>query len=179
MGSAIPKGTVLVMASSSCWFGMMHEDDAEPRPHELNTVTRPRFLVVCKDKLTVKYVGKGNHSHDVGSVRTDLPCPQHCLLYYYEVTVVDDGARGCISVGMADGDFPLNRRPGWEPNSYAYHGEDGRKYSDCERGEPVRCPPSGRAARCGTMRRAPPHRPPFARARPAAPAQRLSTSRGT
>ncbi|KAL3930645.1 MAG: hypothetical protein SGPRY_001452 [Prymnesium sp.] len=44
--------------------------------------------------------------------------------------------RGCISIGLADGHFLLNRRPGWEAHSYAYLGEDGKRYHDCERGEP-------------------------------------------
>ena len=41
----------------------------------------------------------------------------------------------CPTGGLADGAFLLNRQPGWEPNSYAYFGEDGRKYHDSERGE--------------------------------------------
>ena len=118
------------------WHGVAHEDDAtEPVPRELNTTDHPRFLAVSKDKLTVRYVGRGNHSQDVGAVRTDWPCPQRCLLYYFEVTVEDSGTRGSIAVGMADAAFHLNRQPGWEANSYAYHGYDGRRYNDSERGE--------------------------------------------
>ena len=109
--------------------------DHEERPSELDVANRPRSLVVCKDKLTIRYVGKGNHSHDAGSMRANHPCPKRCVLYYFELTVLDAGTRGCISIGLADQFFQLNRRPGWEVNSYAYLGEDGRKYNDCERGE--------------------------------------------
>ena len=61
---------------------------SEPLPTELNTIDHPRFLAVSKDKLTVR-VGRGNHSQDVGAVRTEWPCPQRCLVYYFEVTVAD------------------------------------------------------------------------------------------
>jgi len=84
----------------------------------------------------VRYTGRGNHSHDVGAVRTDWPCPRRCHVYYYEVTIEDSGNRGSIAVGLADATFQLHRQPGWEPNSYAYGGHDGRRYSDSERGEP-------------------------------------------
>lgn len=83
----------------------------------------------------MRYKCKGNHSHDVGAVRTNWPCPPRCLLYYFEATVVNVGVRGSIAIGLAEAAFPLNRQPGWEPNSYAYHGEDGRRYHDSERGE--------------------------------------------
>ena len=121
------------------WYGLVEEDDAaSPLPSEINTVDHPRLssLSISQDKLTVKYVGRGNHSQDVGAVRTDWPCPPRCLLYYFEVAIVDSGARGAIAVGFADGHFKLNRQPGWEPDSYAYHGYDGRRYADSERGEP-------------------------------------------
>ena len=106
--------------STATWYSMVEEDDAsEPLPTELNTIDHPRFLAVSKDKLTVRYVGRGNHSQDVGAVRTEWPCPQRCLVYYFEVTVADSGTRGSIAVGLADKHFQLNRQPGWEPNSYA------------------------------------------------------------
>ena len=115
---------------------MLDSDDrTEALPSELNTVTHPRFLAVSKDKTTVRYVGRGNHSQDVGAVRANRPCPQRVLVYYFEVTIVDGGSRGSIAIGLADGSFALNRQPGWEPNSYGYHGYDGRRYADSERGE--------------------------------------------
>ena len=124
-------------SASAVWHGLVEEDDpSEPLPSELNTVDHPalRFLSVSKDKLTVRYIGRGNHSQDVGAIRTEWPCPQRSLVYYYEVHIADSGSRGAIAVGLADKAFCLNRQPGWEQNSYAYHG-DGRRYAETERGE--------------------------------------------
>ena len=71
--------------SRGVWYGMVEEDDAGSQlPSELNTVQLGKASV-GKDKLTVRYVGRGNHSQDVGAVRTDWPCPQRCLVYYFEV----------------------------------------------------------------------------------------------
>ena len=139
--------------SSSSWHGLVEADDpTEPLPLELNTIDAPRCLGVAKDKRSVKYLGKGNHSLDCGACRTEWPCPRRSLVYYFEVTVVDAGLRGSVAIGVADGSFPLNRQPGWEPNSYAYHGHDGRRYSDSERGEPY-----GPRFGSGDVRPAPPH----------------------
>ena len=44
------------------------EDDLkEQLPTELDTSSHSRYLAANKDKLTIRYVGKGNHS-DFGSV---------------------------------------------------------------------------------------------------------------
>ena len=135
MSAAIDE-SLLPSSSSNTWYDTVEEEDQlEPAPSELNTASHPRYLVANKDKLTIRYVGKGNHTHDVGAIRANQPCPHRRLLYYFEITVLDAGSRGCIAVGLAGGSFELNRQPGWEANSYAYHGEDGRKYSESERGE--------------------------------------------
>ena len=72
------------------------------------------FIQVLRDKLTIKYVGRGNHVNDVGSVQTDLPAPRHRRIFYFEVEVVNAGVRGQITVGFSGRGFPLYRQPGWE-----------------------------------------------------------------
>ena len=62
----------------------------EPVPSEINTKNHPRFVEVSKDKTTVTYVGKGNHT-DFGSVQTTVPVPVRRMLYYFEVQVVAMG----------------------------------------------------------------------------------------
>lgn len=59
-------------SSRNTWYDTVEEEDqAEPAPTELNTATHPRYLVAKKDKLTIRYVGKGNHTHDVGAIRAN------------------------------------------------------------------------------------------------------------
>lgn len=136
-------------------------ESSEPCPAEVNTKCHPQFIEVHKDKRTVtyylviffvkfitvidgcevqnanlsnRYTGKGSHT-DYGSVQADTHAPPTKLVYYFEVKVVDTGLRGNITVGLSDKSFLLNRQPGWEPNSFGYRGEDGKKFCGSSRGE--------------------------------------------
>jgi hypothetical protein len=55
-----------------------------------------------------------------------------CLVFYFEVTVRNAGRDGYIAIGFSDKDFDLNRHPGWDPNSYGYHGDDGLMYPESD-----------------------------------------------
>ena len=111
-------------------------DGAEARgPRELNTSLHGTFLKILPDRLNVQYIGKGAHAHDVGAVQADAPVPLLARAYYFEMTVKESGDRGCIAIGYTHGDFKLSRQPGWEPDSYGYHGDDGKKYHNSGRGE--------------------------------------------
>ncbi|GLI69304.1 hypothetical protein VaNZ11_013882, partial [Volvox africanus] len=68
------------------------------------------------------------------SIRTDLPVPRDCPIYYYEITVLDDGEDGSIGLGFAAASVPLSRLPGWDERSYGYHGDDGNKFTSHGRG---------------------------------------------
>uniref|UniRef100_A0A0G4G877 B30.2/SPRY domain-containing protein n=1 Tax=Chromera velia CCMP2878 TaxID=1169474 RepID=A0A0G4G877_9ALVE len=112
------------------------EDQSEgDEPSEINTRNHQHFAEVLKDKLTVVYTGKGNHT-DFWCVQSDKPAPTERLVYYFEVDIIDSGTRGSIVVGLADKTFLLNRQPGWEANSYGYRAEDGKKFISSNRGEP-------------------------------------------
>lgn len=70
------------------------DDGQEEAPSELNPVNMARFLELAKDKLTVRYVGKGNHAHDVGAIQANRPVPRHVYACYFELSVLNPGARG-------------------------------------------------------------------------------------
>lgn len=104
-------------------------------PTRLNTTALAnQLLYIEKNRLTVTYKGSSQHHNDVGAVRSDRPVPLNRKVYYYEVSIVDSGEKGTISIGFAAGDFKLQRQPGWEPNSYGYHGENGHKFSASQTG---------------------------------------------
>lgn len=71
------------------------------------------FVKYYKDRLTVKYVGKGLQYSDITSIQSNKPADRDTLIYYYEVKINEIGSRGDICVGLADADFPLNKHPGW------------------------------------------------------------------
>lgn len=113
--------------------GYPNKLDFESGPsHFLTNDTK--FLEVSKDKLTVKYTGKGSHQHDVGSIRANKPLQTKVMIAYYEITIVDGGLKSSICIGLSEREL-CNRQPGWEENSFGYYGEDGKKYNESTRGE--------------------------------------------
>ncbi|KAL9234615.1 hypothetical protein vseg_009469 [Gypsophila vaccaria] len=109
----------------------------EPHPTELNTVNcSGKFIAVSPDKLTVQYTIVNLHYHDVGVVQANHPAPVNCVAYYFETKVLNSGAHGYIAIGFTPKDFQMCRQPGWDANSYGYHGDDGLLYYDGRSGEP-------------------------------------------
>lgn len=104
------------------------EEEVEEEPTHLNTNTCSLYLVVSTDKLTARYTGDGRHGHDVGAIQSNRPAPCRRLIYYFEMTVKDRGQKGYTTIGFTDEHFKNSRQPGWEVNSYGYHGDDGKLY---------------------------------------------------
>eukprot|EP00894_Picocystis_sp_ML_P001856 jgi/Pico_ML_1/52373/g3085.t1 len=104
-------------------------------PSELNTKNTGSFLEISRDKCTVRYTGHGSHDNDVGSVQADVGVPSNVPVYYFETKVVDGGEKCCVGIGFTDKKFKVTRQPGWEPNSYGYHGDDGKKFHNNGLGE--------------------------------------------
>jgi hypothetical protein len=90
--------------------------------------------------MDAKFAGpaKGTDS-DAASVRADHPIPSSCGIYYYEVSIVSRGAQGYlvfitiidsrfIGLGFCRASVTLDRLPGWEPDSWGYHGDDGHSF---------------------------------------------------
>ena len=62
-------------------------------------------------------------------MRAKHPIPPQCGLFYFEVTVVSKGRDGFIGIGFASSAVSLQRLPGWEVNSWGYHGDDGNSFN--------------------------------------------------
>jgi hypothetical protein len=105
-------------------------------PHLQLLLQASHLVKVHKDKLTVTYNGKANHANDVGAVQANRPFAHDVLVGYFEMTIINQGERASMSIGLANSSFKNTRHPGWEPGSYGYHGEDGRKFNNSSRGEP-------------------------------------------
>ena len=83
----------------------------------------------------MSYSGPGAHSNDVGAIQGNRPAPRRRRLYYYEVEILEAGERGRMGIGFSDKGFKMGKQPGWEPNSYGYHGDDGKKFHANGQGE--------------------------------------------
>lgn len=125
-------------SSESGWTKGLDDEDLEEEeeaPAYINTNKSLQCLVISTDKLSAKYTGEGNHGNDVGAVQGNRPCPIRRLLYYFEISIKDRGLKGFISIGFTDEHFKTSRQPGWEPNTYGYHGDDGLLYHGQGRGD--------------------------------------------
>ncbi len=92
-----------------------------------------RYLQV--DGLRVKYVGEGTDERDAASIRANQPVP-NVAIFYFEMEVINKGRDGFIGVGFAQANVNCDRLPGWEPNSFGYHGDDGHRFSGSGVGTP-------------------------------------------
>jgi len=94
--------------------------------------------------LTISEDGRSLHFHtpsstgvkEAAAARANHPIPPAYDIYYFEVTILDKGRKGHISVGFASSDVSLNRLPGWERDSWGYHGDDGNAFASARDGTP-------------------------------------------
>lgn len=70
-----------------------------------------------------------NGDRDAAAVRANRPMPSSCGIYYFEIEIVSKGQSGYIGVGFSALNVILSRLPGWEANSWGYHGDDGHSFS--------------------------------------------------
>ncbi len=60
----------------------------------------------------MRYTGEGRHNNDVGAIQSNRPIPTQQMLYYFEVTVLDQGDLSRMAIGFTDKNFKLTRQPG-------------------------------------------------------------------
>ncbi|XP_077249779.1 SPla/RYanodine receptor (SPRY) domain-containing protein [Tasmannia lanceolata] len=135
-----PKGDSDCLVLSHLGMGQRTEEiemeDEEEIPTHLNPINSSGgFHVVSTDKLSVQYTSNQLHGHDVGVVQANCPAPVRKLVYYFEIFVKNAGQKGQIAIGFTTEHFKMRRQPGWEANSYGYHGDDGLLYRGPGKGE--------------------------------------------
>ncbi|XP_070134422.1 ran-binding proteins 9/10 homolog [Drosophila bipectinata] len=90
---------------------------------------------LSQNNLRVTYKGVGKQHSDAASVRTAYPIPSSCGLYYFEVRIISRGRNGYMGIGLTAQQFRMNRLPGWDKQSYGYHGDDGNSFSSSGNGQ--------------------------------------------
>ncbi|KZS90271.1 SPRY-domain-containing protein [Sistotremastrum niveocremeum HHB9708] len=90
------------------------------------------------DRNTALTIGPGGRElffqglegkESAAAARTNVSIPPACGIYYYEVLILDKGTKGYISIGFSARDVRLTRLPGWESQSWGYHGDDGQVFT--------------------------------------------------
>ena len=104
-------------------------------PSQWNKNDYRAIKLQIKDNIIVSYSGPSDgNEKDAATVRANEPIPRSCGIWYFEVTILDRGNKGYISIGFGNNHFKLTRLPGWEPFSWGYHGDDGNFFSQAADG---------------------------------------------
>ncbi|KAG0254435.1 hypothetical protein DFQ27_006838 [Actinomortierella ambigua] len=93
-------------------------------------------MELAEDDLQVKYVGEGEEDTDAAAIRANRPIPPQCGIYYFEVYIKNKGRHGYIGVGVCNSTVNLARLPGWDRDSWGYHGDDGHSFGGRGKGDP-------------------------------------------
>ncbi|KAF8254070.1 SPRY-domain-containing protein [Wilcoxina mikolae CBS 423.85] len=95
-------------------------------PSRWNENDKSPSVELLGNGLEVRFVGPAKVSEsDAAAVRADRPMPPQCGLFYYEATIVSGGKEGLIGIGFCTEKVSLSKLPGWEQESWGYHGDDG------------------------------------------------------
>lgn len=109
--------------------GRKSREDSICLPTSFDRSDRSALIELASDGLTAAFRGSAVHGdRDAASIRSNAPVPIATGIYYFEVRIVSHGLSGYIGIGFSDRFVELNRLPGWEKNSYGYHGDDGRTF---------------------------------------------------
>jgi hypothetical protein len=128
------------------------DEPVAPWPTRWNDADRFPQLELEDSGRQAKFSGTQKTHDEAASVRADFPMPRQCGIYYYEITVISKGKDGyvhlllgnvhanslysrMIGIGFSGQKVALSRIPGWEPDSYAYHGDDGQIFSNTTSGK--------------------------------------------
>ena len=104
------------------------EDQLMPLPSRLSEFHKHPGLDLSQEGTVLKYNGAATKSEmEATAVRADYPMSPQCGVYYYEITIDQKSSReGMVAIGFSTHKASLERLPGWETESWAYHGDDGK-----------------------------------------------------
>jgi len=100
-----------------------------PYPTGWNDRDKFNHIDISNNGQEAKFTGpiKGGEQ-EAASVRADAPMPPACGIFYFEVEILSKGKEGYIGIGFCKETVKLNRLPGWETDSWGYHGDDGHSF---------------------------------------------------
>ncbi|KAG5898545.1 hypothetical protein JTB14_012444 [Gonioctena quinquepunctata] len=111
-------------------------DEKTPLPRSWSPKEKFNYIGLSQNNLRVHYKGHGKTHRDAASVQATHPIPASCGLYYFEVKIVSKGRDGYMGIGLSAQGVNMNRLPGWDKQSYGYHGDDGHSFCSSGTGQP-------------------------------------------
>jgi len=110
--------------------------DVNDLPRAWSAKDKANFISLSDNNLKVHYKGVGKGHKDAAAVRATHPIPPACLLYYFEIKIISKGRDGYMGIGLAAQEVNMQRLPGWDKQSFGYHGDDGHSFNSSGTGKP-------------------------------------------
>ncbi|KAJ5632162.1 SPla/RYanodine receptor SPRY [Penicillium lividum] len=105
------------------------DNTISPLPTQWSSVDKYTGLELSSDGFEVRYGGPVHkHDHEAAALRADNPMPPQCGIYYFEIKIESKPKEGMIGIGFSSPKASVERLPGWEQESWAYHGDDGKSF---------------------------------------------------
>ena len=112
------------------------EERLTPLPSRLSSTDKSQGLDLLSEGTEVRYNGiTGKVDLEAASVRSDYPMSPQVGIYYYEITIRQKSKDCAVAIGFSSAKSSLERLPGWEPESWAYHGDDGKAFYGSQQGQ--------------------------------------------
>ncbi|KAI5287778.1 Ran-binding protein 9 [Ascosphaera acerosa] len=95
------------------------------------TAEQLKELEVGGDGLELRYLSPVDvgRAQDGCAVRSDHPIPNLVALYYFEIEILRKTKEAMVALGLSAASASSTRLPGYDGETWAYHGDDGRLYS--------------------------------------------------
>ncbi|KAK4169198.1 hypothetical protein QBC43DRAFT_86702 [Cladorrhinum sp. PSN259] len=116
-------------------------DGVSPLPSKWNKFDKESTLEISNEGYEVSCTGRQASDHEASAVRADNWMDPACGVYYFEVLILNRKRGGSedsipIGIGFSSKSASLARAPGWEPESWGYHGDDGNCFAAQNVGKP-------------------------------------------
>ncbi|KAF2277031.1 ran-binding protein [Westerdykella ornata] len=110
------------------------EEPVDEWPMAWNDRDKHAQIEVEEGKRQVKLTVNIKSADEAATIRADHCAPKKCGIYYFEVTVMSRVKDTTVGIGLSGPKVSLHRMPGWEPDSYGYHGDDGHIFNHNQSG---------------------------------------------
>jgi hypothetical protein len=81
---------------------------------------------ICIEGTVFHYVGQGKSIKHNGFAQTNVAL--NPAQNYFEIRILDPGENCYIAIGLARKDYPIQKHPGWNRGSVAFHADDGKLF---------------------------------------------------
>ena len=118
------------------------DENKNPLPRCLSTTDKsPKAIIDPDNPFQIEYTSEDvsvediYNFHDNANIRANNIIPLTTGIYYFEIKVLSKGEKGRPYIGLTPSSSNLERAPGWDWNTYGYHGDDGKSFANQSQGQ--------------------------------------------